>query len=62
MSDSIGTTKDYADEEAFCRKHGSNVVVKTGTFSGYAGDVCYYWKLVCGCTLIGESDDILAAE
>jgi hypothetical protein len=60
------TTQEFIDEssepEAFCRKHGVSHVIKTGTMDGYAGSVCYYWKLECGCTLIGDMDDVLAAE
>jgi hypothetical protein len=49
-------------DEAFCRKHGPSTVVKAGTFSGYAGGLCYFWKLACGCTLLDESDDVRVAE
>ena len=50
------------DDEAFCRTHGPTTVVKTGTYTGYAGGVCTFWKLSCGCTLIDEFDDIHCAE
>ena len=53
---------DEMDDIAFCRKHGPTTILKTGTFSGYSGGVCSFWKLACGCTLIDESDDIYCAE
>lgn len=53
--------EEYSDEEAFCKKHGSTTVVKTGIMDGYAGEVCYFWKLECGCTLIGDVDDIMTS-
>ena len=55
-------TDEEIEEEAFCRRHGPTTVEKSGTFSGYAGGVCSFWKLACGCTLIDESDDIHSAE
>lgn len=48
--------------EAFCRKHGTTLVTKTGTLDGYNGGVCTFWKLACGCTLIDEDGDIESAK
>ena len=60
--DEMLCTNDDIEEEAFCRRHGPTTVIKSGTFSGYEGGVCSFWKLTCGCTLIDESDDIHSAE
>ena len=50
------------DAEAFCRKHGPTLVVKTGLLDGYNGGVCTFWKLECGCTIIDEDGDIETAK
>jgi|WetSurMetagenome_2_1015567.scaffolds.fasta_scaffold1706994_1 hypothetical protein len=62
MSDDWVYSDEEMDDVAFCRKHGPTSIVQTGTFSGYSGGVCSFWKLECGCTLIDESDDIHCAE
>jgi hypothetical protein len=54
--------EDYSEPDAFCRKHGISSVIKTGIMDGYAGSVCYYWKLECGCVLVSDVDDMLTAE
>lgn len=47
--------------QMWCNAHGWQLVVKSGSGSGFAGGRIYWAELACGSVDMDESDDIRAA-
>ena len=46
----------------YCQQHGRQNIARTAQFTGYAGGLCFYAVLTCGCTDLDESADLRAAR
>lgn len=50
------------DDQAWCERHGTQAIIATGSYTGYAGTTCYWVEMSCGCTDNDESNELGAAR